>query len=712
MDHFLSGHASNIKMRMTTHPKFWDHLTWLSIILLLTSVIGNASFIGVLNNRRAALARAQEDEALLRRSESRFRDFADSSSDWYWEMDRDLRFTRFSENLTDIIGVSPESLLGKTREETGIPGIDPAVWKKHMEDLAAHRSFREFKHPRTLDNGEVLYLSINGKAIFDETGQFEGYRGTGSDITERQKNELALQRANEELEQRVAERTAELEESAALKTEILDTALDCVISIDQNARVIEWNESASLTFGYARDDAVGQMLVDLIVPPAMKDAHNAGFQRYMETNKAKLIGQRIEITAMRANGEEFPIEMAISAQDRKDGKIITAYLRDLSETKQAEARLQQAQKMEAVGQLTGGVAHDFNNLLGVILGNAEILSDTVGEDHPMPRAIMRAANRGAELTQRLLAFSRQQPLRPSSFDLSKLVTDMQDLLKRTLGATYDIKTIAPEDLWKASADPGQVENALLNLAINARDAMPGGGNLTIECSNTVLDEDYVLENPESVPGAYVQLSVSDDGFGMSEDVQARAFEPFFTTKDVGEGSGLGLSMIYGFAKQSNGHVAIVSEQGHGTTVNLYLPRTKEVAQPKDKPNAPSLPQGAGEKILIIEDDPDLRALTVRMVKTLSYDVIDVPDANTARDILLAGQRVDLVLSDIVLPGGLNGLEFADQIKVDFPTLKIIFMSGYPDKAAKQNGVLSAESVLLNKPFQRRQLAEALRDALV
>ncbi|MGY8961863.1 MAG: PAS domain S-box protein, partial [Alphaproteobacteria bacterium] len=416
LEYPLTGHASNFTARMSAFPDFISHLTWLSVILLITSVIGNASFICVLNNRRAALERAREDEALLRRSESRFRDFADSSSDWYWEMDRDLKFSRFSENLNDIVGVPPESLLGKTRGETGIPGIDPAVWKKHLEDLAAHRSFREFKHPRTLDNGEVLYLSINGKAIFDETGRLEGYRGTGSDITDRQKNELALQRANEDLEQRVAERTAELQESAAFKTEILDSALDCVISIDQEARVIEWNESAHHTFGYARNEAVGRMLVDLIVPPAMKDAHNAGFKRYIQTNEAKLIGQRIEITAMRANGDEFPIEMAISAQDRKDGKIITAYLRDLSEAKNAEERLQQAQKMEAVGQLTGGVAHDFNNLLGVILGNAEILSDTVGEDHPMPRAIIRAANRGAELTQRLLAFSRQQPLRPSSIN--------------------------------------------------------------------------------------------------------------------------------------------------------------------------------------------------------------------------------------------------------------------------------------------------------
>ena len=711
VEHVLSGHASRISLSMTSYPSIADHLSWLELILLSAAVIGNVSFIWVMINRRAAHQRAREAENRLRISENRFRDFADSSSDWFWEMDRNLRFSYFSENLTNLLGVLPETLLGKTREEIEIFGVDENVLKKNLADLKAHRSFREFKTARTLDNGNVIYLSIDGKAMFDEDGQFEGYRGTGSDITNRQQNEMALQRAKDELELRVAERTNELRESAAQKTAILDSALDCVISIDQEGCVIEWNQSAIRTFGFSREDVMGRKLVDLIVPPDFKAAHNAGFKHYIETNEEKLIGQRIELTAIRADGEEFPVEMSISAQDRKSGKIITAYLRDLSEVKQAEERLQQAQKMEAVGQLTGGVAHDFNNLLGVILGNAEILADTLGKDNSIPRAIMNAAMRGAELTQRLLAFSRQQPLAPKVFDLAKLVAGMLDLLKRTLGATINIKTTAPTDLWLAKADPGQVENALLNLVINARDAMTTGGNLTIECANVTLDDDYITTNPEAVAGDYVMLSVSDEGEGMTSEVLARAFEPFFTTKDVGEGSGLGLSMIYGFAKQSDGHVAIYSEPGHGATVKLYLPRVDAKALEPKTSLAPSLPLGSGETILVIEDNFDLRELTVRVINKIGYKAIEAPDAACAREILLSGATVDLVLSDIVLPLGISGLEFARQIRTDFPDLKIIFMSGYPDNAIQQSGGLDAGSVLLTKPIKRIKLAEALRDAL-
>ncbi len=386
-------------------------------------------------------------------------------------------------------------------------------------------------------------------------------------------------------------------------------------------------------------------------------------------------------------------------------------IQDITEMVAIEERLRQAQKMEAVGQLTGGVAHDFNNLLAVIQGNAELLAEGGGSENAMMQAVLRASRRGAELTHRLLAFSRQQPLQPQATDLAKLVGSMTGLLKRTLGETIEIETAAKHGLAQVMADPGQIENALLNLAINARDAMPEGGKLIIECQDARLDEAYVARNPEAVAGDYVVLAVSDTGSGMSAEVQAQAFEPFFTTKEVGQGSGLGLSMVYGFAKQSGGHVTIYNEKGQGTTVKVYLPRAEVVARGEEESQSAAIPQGLGETILVIEDDADVRALAVHMLEGLGYGTISVADASSADAKLADGTMPDLVLSDVVLPGGISGPEFARTACETYPGLKVIFMSGYATEAVKRSGFLSSDKVLLNKPFQRKQLAKALREAL-
>lgn len=285
------------------------------------------------------------------------------------------------------------------------------------------------------------------------------------------------------------------------------------------------------------------------------------------------------------------------------------------------------------------------------------------------------------------------------------------MLTRALGETIEIETADAPDLENALADPGQVENALLNLALNARDAMPGGGKLTIECQNAVLDGAYVAKNPEAIAGDYVVLAVSDEGSGMTAEVQARAFEPFFTTKEAGQGSGLGLAMIYGFAKQSGGHVSIYSEAGKGTTVKLYLPRAEAAMQSGNLSQDDDPPHGRGEVVLVIEDDPDVRALAARMLESLGYRTIEVPDAASAHKVLAEGNPVDLVLSDVVLPGGASGPKFAEQARTTYPDLKVIFMSGYPAEAAKRNGFLGSDQTLLNKPFRKRQLAKALREAL-
>lgn len=388
--------------------------------------------------------------------------------------------------------------------------------------------------------------------------------------------------------------------------------------------------------------------------------------------------------------------------------IIDLYRRNAEKAAMAE-QLRQAQKMEAMGQLTGGVAHDFNNLLAIIQGHAEFLAEETGRDHPNMRPILNSARRGAELTQRLLAFGRRQPLRPDVVDLGALVAGMSGLLSRTLGETITVETDVAADLAVAAADPGQVENALLNLANNARHAMPDGGTLTITCANATLGGAITTRNPEVDPGDYVMLSVRDTGTGMEDDVLDRVFEPFFTTKGVGEGSGLGLSMVYGFAKQSGGHTTVSSRVGEGTTVNIYLPRSEQRKE-TDGGDVSSVrfespDRDTDSAILLVEDDPDVRAMAMRMLTGLGYTAFEADTVAAARKILADGTPIDLVLSDVVLPGGVSGFDFGDELRRTHPELKIIYMSGYSTAASER--IDADDTPLLTKPFTREELVRAM-----
>ena len=470
---------------------------------------------------------------------------------------------------------------------------------------------------------------------------------------------------------------------------------------------------------------ITQAVVELYRADSKEDVQ--ALMTHAPTVREKLLGYGDMISAFYAGATKFeyeadeiacdgaPVKTRIRAvmppKYRENWSRVLVTIEDITARKRAEDQLRQAQKMEAVGQLTGGVAHDFNNLLAVIQGNAELLSDDVGSNDIRTTAIMRAIARGAELTQRLLAFSRQQPMKTRPVDPAETVTGILDLLKRTLGEAIEIETIAPSDLWTVMTDPGHLENALLNLAINARDAMPNGGKLVIECSNAQLDAPDQPEHLPPVSSDYVSVAVTDTGVGMSPEARSRAFEPFFTTKEVGKGSGLGLSMVYGFANQSGGHVFLYSEEGIGTTVKLYLPRTLASARRETATQEPNAPRGRGELILVIEDDADLRALTVQVLKDLDYRVVEAADAAAARDVLAAGTQVDLVLSDVVLPGGTSGPEFAEQARATYPDLKVIFMSGYLAEAAKRDEFLNLDQALLNKPFRRHKLAQVIQNAL-
>ena len=386
---------------------------------------------------------------------------------------------------------------------------------------------------------------------------------------------------------------------------------------------------------------------------------------------------------------------------------------------QAREQLAQSHKMEAVGQLTGGVAHDFNNLLTVIVGNLEIAqrhlqSLTEGPAERLRRVInnaMRGAHRATTITQRLLAFSRKQPLEPKPLNVNSLLRNLSDFLRRSVGETVALDIVGADDLWHVEVDPGQLEAAVLNLAVNARDAMPAGGKLTITTTNSFLDDEYCREHEELVAGPYVQIAVGDTGIGMSKEVLERVFEPFFTTKRAGQGTGLGLSQVYGFVKQSGGHVEIDSEPGAGTTVRLYLPRLPGAVGEEQAAERPALAPDMAQTILLVEDDHDVRAFVVEILRELHFQVLEAHDADSALGLIDRHDvRLDLLLTDVVLPG-LNGQQLAEQVKARQPDIKVLFMTGYSPDAVVEQGHIDPGVAMMQKPVTREALEQQIRAVL-
>ena len=391
---------------------------------------------------------------------------------------------------------------------------------------------------------------------------------------------------------------------------------------------------------------------------------------------------------------------------------------EVAERMKAEEDLRQVQKMEAIGQLTGGIAHDFNNLLTIIVGNIELLQRRLpeGSDRLLRAAehAMDATRRAATLTQRLLAFSRRQPLDPKPIDVNKLVAGMSDLLRRTLGEGVVLETVLAGGLWRSQADPNQLENAILNLAVNARDAMPDGGKLTIETVNARLDEAYVEALAEPVPpGQYVLVAVSDTGTGMDKPTMEKVFEPFFTTKEAGKGTGLGLSQVYGFVRQSNGHVRIYSEPGEGTTIKVYLPRLVGADhEPVEMPaKSPVTVRGAGETILVVEDEQDLRLYTTEALRDLGYRVLEAADGREALEAVERHPEIELLFTDVVLTGGMNGRALAEEVTRRRPDLPVLFTTGYTSNAIVHHGRLDPGMPLIGKPFTYAELASKVRRVL-
>jgi PAS domain S-box-containing protein len=495
---------------------------------------------------------------------------------------------------------------------------------------------------------------------------------------------------------------------------IIETALDAFVQMDDAGIIVDWNSQAEAIFGWSRDEAVGRVLADLIVPEVHRARHKDGLAHFLRTGEGPILGTRFEIEARRRDGKDISVEVSITAVQRRGRHLFNGFIRDLTDKIAAETQIRQAQKMEAVGQLTGGVAHDFNNILTVIIGTIEILSEGVA-DRPELAAIAKmideAAERGADLTKHLLAFARLQPLQPREIDANGLVVTACKLLRPTVGEHIEIETVLQDDPWLAFVDPSQLTTAILNLVLNARDAMPQGGKLIIETHNTNLDDGYAGQHNEVQPGQYVLIAISDTGSGIPADLLDKVFEPFFTTKELGRGTGLGLSMVYGFVKQSGGHIKVYSEEGHGTTIKLYLPRSTELAQTLIEDNNAEVSEGGTELILVVEDDALVRSHVVTQIRSLGYRTLSAANADEALHAIYSNPTIDLLFTDVIMPGLMNGRQLADQAAKIRPGLNVLYTSGYTENAVVHHGRLDPGVLLLAKPYRKADLARMVRVAL-
>ena len=635
-------------------------------------------------------------EDAVRESEQRFHDFAEASADWLWETDAGHRVTYVSAGIERSTGIPPERFIGIDRHAMLSEAASTATDFEMLRKMEAHEPIRDYVHSFHPPGQEPLWIRTSLIPIHDRDGDFAGYRGTTANITAEVEARRRLQS--------VADRYLTAIENMSDGVAFWD-ADDRLVICNQRYREFGNNHDHVFRIGMTFEEHIRAAAVNF---PVKGEALEAAI-------RARLDGHRnppSEIEVMRKN-------RILSVRERRtpDGGTISIST-DVTLQRQTEEQLRQAQKMEAVGHLTGGIAHDFNNLLAVISGNLELLESRAREQPDLNRFIERglaAAERGARLTQRLLSFSRKQALDAKAVTMERLINNMHDLVQRALGEAIQIETIVSPEPWPFLIDTAQLENAILNLAINARDAMPHGGTLTIEGRNLDLTDAAVARQENVVPGLYVLLSVSDTGTGMSGEVIEHAFEPFFTTKDVEKGTGLGLSMVYSFVQQSGGQVRAESEVGKGTTIKIYLPSRAEAAldELSETRRSGSSPETGGNSgtILVVEDDSGVREITVAMLNDLGYSVLQTEAGEEAMELIAAAPQLDLLLSDVILPKGMSGRDLAENARAIKPCLKVLFMSGYIRDAFAADRGPDPGDELLEKPFHKDDLARMVRRAL-
>jgi len=595
--------------------------------------------------------------------------------------------------FTEITGYTAAEVVGKTPRILKSGLTPPEYYKQLWATIVGGRTWRsEIQNRRK--GGELYWDSVVVSPIRDTRGDIVHFLAVQEDITERKEREQTIRTSEERL------RT------------LFETVNLIVLGIDADGRVNYVNPYMLQLTGYTSEETVGRDYFERFIPVAQRPEITRAVQELRDTGKHAHYQNAIRT---KAGAERVISWHSIVLRDPLGHPTGTLSIgEDITEHAKLEQQYRQAQKMEAVGRLAGGVAHDFNNLLTAIFGYTDLLAEDLGPDHPGHpdlQEIRTAATRASALTRQLLAFSRQQVLQPVVLNLNDVVADIQKMLHRLLGEDIDLQASLTNDLGNVRADPGQIEQVIMNLAVNARDAMPTGGKLTIETANVDLAEQYATTHPPVVPGSFVMLAVSDTGTGMDEATKAKAFEPFFTTKEPGQGTGLGLATVYGIVKQSGGYIWLYSEPGKGAAFKIYLPRVDELATPAVRPAARAGGVAGTETVLVAEDDDLLRPLACELLRKLGYHVLEARDSAEA---LKAARghpgEIHLIVSDVVMPGG-GGFELAKQIRAERPTMRVLFMSGYTDEAVVRHGLLERGLNYLQKPFTPAVLTRRVREVL-
>ncbi|MCK1537113.1 MULTISPECIES: ATP-binding protein [unclassified Bradyrhizobium] len=507
--------------------------------------------------------------------------------------------------------------------------------------------------------------------------------------------------------------TEQARASAQMTQAVIKTALDAFVQTDQNGIVLEWSLQAEALTGWTHKEALGTDVVNLLIAEPLRDGFRQRMMRLLPELSDTPIGIRFEATLLHRDGDEILIEASSTALHIGGRTLINNFVKDVTQKRAAEEQLIQAQKMEAIGQLTGGIAHEFNNMLTVITGTIEILADAVKDNPPLAtitKLISDAADRGAALTSSLLSFARKQALKPAESDINELLEELAKLLLATFDKKIEIVTRLDGNIWLALVDRGQLSSALLNLAINARDAMLDGGRLTLTTRNVVFGVREAVAVGAGYAGDYVEIEIGDTGTGIPPAILERIFDPFFSTKDIGKGTGLGLSMVFGFIKQSGGGIKVASEEGRGTTFTIYLPKAEaSTLRPTGYDERKVV--GGTETILCVEDDRDVRQYVTVQLESLGYKVISAANAAEALAIAAEGTPFDLLFTDIVMAGSLNGRELADEMVASRPSLPVLFTSGYAYDAPHAQGRATKGAPLLTKPYRKAELARMLRRSL-
>jgi len=645
--------------------------------------------------------RIAERTARIAASESRFRTLAESLLGLVFMTSPEGRLTYVNNEFANFAGRLTPDLLANGFAATVHPEDQRRILSAWRESLKTQRAFEQEVRLRRHD-GAWRWFLCRALPIQSDHRQIAGWIGNGTDIEDRKRAEQDLATANAILEQRVAERSRELDRLFTLSTDILAVSAP-------DSTYLSLSPAWERITGFKVEETVGKSFMDYVHPDDVAATRAAG--AFLDAGNP-VNGH--EHRALRADGSWCWISWHSAPRD-KDG-LAYSIGRDVTEAKAREEQLRQSQKMEVIGQLTGGIAHDFNNLLTIIMGSLELLQRGLqNPDAKTTRRIEAAldgASRAGALTQRLLAFARRSPLEPKPFEPNRLVAGMSDMLTRVLGEHITLKFVNAADLWRVQADVNQLENSILNLAVNARDAMPDGGNLTIETKNIEVDEAHAA-GPDVAPGQYVMIAVTDTGCGMTPEVRAKVFEPFFTTKPQGHGTGLGLAQVYGFIRQSNGHVTIDSTPGKGTAVKLFLPRLQGNAETESPPPAPAAEtsHGAGETILVVEDEENVRNFSVEVLEHAGYHVLSAENAASAAQILTSTEKIDMLFTDVVLTGPMNGRALADQVQSRWPNIAVLFTTGYTRNAIIHQGRLDEGINFIGKPFTATALTQTVRKIL-